>query len=135
MNDALLDAPRVVEEARVPEEFTNEEKASQLPKPSGWKLLCAVPVLDAKFENSSLVRPDKVIEQEQFATVVLFVMELGPDAYKHEKFASPWCKKGDFIIVRQYAGTRVRIWGKEFRFINDDQVEGVIADPRGVSRV
>jgi co-chaperonin GroES (HSP10) len=67
---------------------------------------------------------------------VLFVMELGPEAYIDEKkFPSgPRCKKGDFILTRPYAGTRVKIHGKEFRLLNDDQVEATVQDPRGISR-
>ena len=127
-----------IEEAKPPEiDMTAEEKARQLPDPAGWKILCAVPEFDVKFENSALVRPDKIIEQEQFATVVLFVMKLGPSCYtdKERYTTGPWCKEGDFVIVRQYAGTRLRIYGKEFRIIHEDQVEGTVQDPRGISRV
>jgi co-chaperonin GroES (HSP10) len=67
---------------------------------------------------------------------VLFVVKMGPDCYKDkERFLSgPWCKQGDFILVRPHAGTRVKIHGREFRIINDDAVEGVVEDPRGISR-
>jgi co-chaperonin GroES (HSP10) len=61
---------------------------------------------------------------------------MGPDAYRDEKrFPSgPWCKKGDFILVRPNTGTRLDIHGREFRIINDDSVEGVVDDPRGIRR-
>jgi hypothetical protein len=36
--------------------------------------------------------------------------------------------------VRPHAGTRVKIHGREFRIINDDSVEAVVEDPRGISR-
>jgi co-chaperonin GroES (HSP10) len=67
----------------------------------------------------------------------MFVLRVGPDAYKDKtKFPSgPWCKAGDFIIVRTYSGTRVKIFGKEFRILNDDQVDAVVDDPRGITRV
>jgi co-chaperonin GroES (HSP10) len=67
---------------------------------------------------------------------VLFVIKMGPDAYKDEKrFPSgPYCKTGDFVLVRPHAGTRLKIHGREFRIINDDSVEGVVEDPRGISR-
>jgi co-chaperonin GroES (HSP10) len=42
---------------------------------------------------------------------------------------------GDFIIVRPNTGTRMKIHGTEWRIINDDSVEAVIEDPRGVQRV
>jgi co-chaperonin GroES (HSP10) len=76
------------------------------------------------------------MRQEEHATTVLFVMRLGPDAYKDTtKFPSgAWCKEGDFVLVRTYTGTRMKIFGKEFRVIYDDQVECVVQDPRGITR-
>jgi len=128
--------PQLVEEAQVPPEFTEEEKGKQLPTPVGYKLLCALPTFDSKFVGTDIVRPDAVIDQERLATVVLFVLKMGPDAYRDEKKYpyGPWCKPGQFVLVRQYSGTRVQVWGKEMRLINDDMVEAVIDDPRGLSR-
>lgn len=82
------------------------------------------------------MRPDAIVDQEKLATVVLFVLKMGPDCYKDkERYPyGPWCKVGDFILTRQYSGTRVSIYGKEFRIINEDQVEAVVQDPRGISR-
>lgn len=119
------------------EEAVDEgRKAKQLPDPVGYKLLCAVPDVEEKFEGTDLIRPETVKTQDQFATVVLFVLKMGPDAYKDEKrFPSgPWCKVGDFVLARQYSGTRIMIHGKEFRLIADDQVDGTVEDPRGITR-
>ena len=117
---------------------TAEEKASQLPIPHGWKLLCAVPDVSERYEGTELdlVKPTSLLKQEEHATTVLFVLRMGPDAYKDTaKFPSgPWCKEGDFILTRTYSGTRVKIYGKEFRLINDDQVDAVVQDPRGITR-
>jgi co-chaperonin GroES (HSP10) len=76
------------------------------------------------------------VHYEEILTTVLFVIKLGPDAYKDTaKFPTgPWCKEGDFIIVRSNSGTRLDIHGKEFRIINDDTVEAVVQDPRGIRR-
>ena len=115
-----------------------ESRASQMPKPAGWKILCAVPQLDVSetYEGSVIVRAPANTFQEQQATVVLFVVALGPDAYtdKTRYPSGPWCKAGDFVIARQYSGTFVKIHGKDFRFLNEDQVEGTIDDPRGIVR-
>ena len=69
-------------------------------------------------------------------TLFLFVMKLGDTAYKDEaRFPTgPWCKEGDFVITRAYSGTRIKIFGNEFRIINDDTVEAVVDDPRGYER-
>lgn len=117
-------------------EQTEQAPAAQLPRPSGWKILCAIPQIDTKFANSDLIKPDMVAKTEEVTTTVLFVLAVGPEAYADKaKFPNgPWCKEGDFILVRTYAGTRFKIHGKEFRLIHDDQVEAVVDDPRGYSR-
>ena len=113
-----------------------EQKAKSLPEPTGWKILCVVPDVADTFENSSIVKADTFMKQEEHATTVLFVLKVGPDAYKDEaKFPTgAWCKQGDFVLVRTYSGTRFKIFGKEFRLINDDQVDAVVEDPRGLTR-
>jgi co-chaperonin GroES (HSP10) len=115
-----------------------EEKAKQLPKPSGYRILCAIPEAEKQFEESEigLIKADETMRNEETLTTVLFVVELGPDCYKDTtKFPTgPWCKQGDFILVRPYAGSRLVIHGREFRIINDDTVEGIVDDPRGIKR-
>ncbi len=115
-----------------------EEKAKQLPKPTGYRILCAIPEAEKHFEESEigLIKADETMRNEETLTTVLFVVELGPDCYKDTtKFPTgPWCKKGDFILVRPYAGSRLVIHGREFRIINDDNVEGIVDDPRGIKR-
>ena len=129
--------PSRIQQAEKPtEDASPETKASSLPTPTGYKLLCVVPDVTETFENSSIVKAESFMKGEEHGTTVMFVLRMGPDAYKDStKFPTgAWCKEGDFIIVRTYSGTRVKIFGKEFRLINDDQVEGVVADPRGISR-
>jgi co-chaperonin GroES (HSP10) len=114
---------------------TAKEKARQVPDPSGYRILCGIPEIDDMYE-SGIVKADTTMHYEELLTTVLFVMKMGPDCYRDEKrFPSgPWCKNGDFILVRPHAGTRLKIHGVEFRIINDDSVEGVVQDPRGISR-
>lgn len=114
---------------------TDDKKAKQLPEPSGYRILCAIPDIENKFDNG-IVKADITMQHEELLTTVLFVIALGPDCYNDKtRFPSgPWCKKGDFVLVRPHAGTRLKIHGKEFRIINDDSVEGVVEDPRGISR-
>jgi co-chaperonin GroES (HSP10) len=114
---------------------SNEEKATQLPKPSGYRILCAIPEQEKEFE-SGIVKADETMRVEETLTTVLFVVDLGPDCYKDtNRFPSgAWCKKGDFVLVRPYAGSRLVIHGREFRMINDDSVEGIVDDPRGIKR-
>lgn len=114
---------------------TVEERAKQLPKPSGYRILCAIPEADKEFE-SGILKSDETMRIEETLSTVLFVVELGPDCYKDtSRFPTgPWCKQGDFVLVRPNAGTRLVIHGREFRIINDDSVEGTVEDPRGIKR-
>ena len=118
-------------------QYSNEEPkvASQLPIPSGYRLLVALPEMEETTEGGLYI-PDERRDAESVASVVGFVLKAGSDAYGDEKrFPNgPWCKEGDWIVMRAYSGTRIRIHGKEFRIINDDSVEAVIDDPRGVVR-
>jgi len=113
----------------------DEEKATQLPKPVGYHILCAIPEAEKEYD-SGLVKADETMRIEEALTTVLFVVDLGPDCYQDkEKFPTgPWCKKGDFVLVRPNAGSRLVIHGREFRLINDDTVEAVVDDPRGIKR-
>ena len=112
-----------------------EEKAKQLPKPQGYRILCAIPEVEKEFDNG-LAKADETLRYDELLTTVLFVVDLGSDCYKDPtRFPNgAWCKKGDFILVRPNAGTRLVIHGREFRIINDDSVEAVVDDPRGISR-
>ena len=114
---------------------TAEERATQLPDPSGYHILVAIPDIEDKYE-SGLIKADQTKHFEEVLSTVFFVVKLGPDCYKDDKrFASgPWCKEGDFILARPNSGTRLKIHGREFRLINDDSVEAVVQDPRGISR-
>ena len=111
------------------------DKVTQLPEPSGFKLLCVVPQMEEEYAGG-IIKAESTVKAEEQTTVVLFVVKVGPDAYKDTaRFPSgPGCKAGDFVLARPYSGTRVVIHGKEFRIINDDTVEGIVDDPRGIRR-
>jgi co-chaperonin GroES (HSP10) len=114
---------------------TAEEKAKQLPTPAGYHILVAIPEVESKFD-SGIIKADQTMHYEEVLSTVFFVVKLGPDCYKDSsRFPSgPWCQEGDFILARPNSGTRLKIHGREFRLINDDSVEAVVQDPRGISR-
>lgn len=115
---------------------SEEEKARQLPVPKGYKILVTLPEIEEEFE-SGILKAGTTVFHESLLTNVLFVVELGDMAYTDPtRFPTgPWCKKGDFIMCRANTGTRFKIHGREFRIINDDSVEAVVEDPRGIGRV
>ena len=115
-----------------------DQKAKQLPEPARFHLLCVVPEAMEEYADSDIgiIKSSQEIWKEEMLTPVLFVVKLGPDAYKDAtRFPSgPSCKVGDFVIVRPNSGTRLKIHGREFRIINDDNVEATVEDPRGITR-
>jgi len=117
---------------------SNEEKARQLPDPATFHLLTVVPEAMEEYAESELgiIKSSQEIWKEEVLTSVLFVVKVGPDAYKDTtRFPNgPSCKAGDFVVVRPKSGTRLKIHGREFRIINDDSVEAVVQDPRGITR-
>lgn len=138
MSDGLLLAtdasnPQVV--GKYDFDATDDEKAKQLPEPVGYRILCAVPEIEKEYDNG-LIKTDETIRNEETLTTVLFVVKLGPDCYRDQKRfpTGPWCKQGDFVLIRPFTGSRLVIHGREFRIINDDSVEGVVQDPRGIKR-
>jgi co-chaperonin GroES (HSP10) len=116
-----------------------EDKAKQLPEPKRFHVLCVVPEAMEEYAESDagIIKSSQAMHYEEVLTSVLFVVKLGPDAYKDvTRFPSgPSCREGDFVIVRPNSGTRLKIHGREFRIINDDSVEAVVEDPRGIGRV
>ena len=116
----------------------SEDKAKQLPDPRTFHILCVVPEAMEEFADSEvgLIKSSQVMHYEEVLTPVLFVVKLGPDCYADTtRFPSgPSCKEGDFIICRPNSGTRLKIHGREFRILNDDSVEAVVEDPRGITR-
>jgi co-chaperonin GroES (HSP10) len=131
MSEILLTDGNTVTE--LPE--TEEEKARQVPDPVTYHILCMVPKADDEYE-SGLLKAGQTMHYEELLSPVLFVAKMGPDAYRDPlRFPSgPSCKVGDFVLVRPNTGTRLKIHGTEWRLINDDSVEAVVQDPRGVKR-
>jgi co-chaperonin GroES (HSP10) len=113
-----------------------EDKAKQIPIPKTYHLLCMLPEAKEEYEGG-LLKASQTMQYEELLSPVLFVAKIGPDAFKDEKrFPSgASCQVGDFVIVRPNSGTRMKIHGTEWRIINDDSVEAVVEDPRGIQRV
>jgi len=116
-------------------QISDDELEAQLPKPVGYRLLVALPQIEETFE-SGILKADKTLYEEKILSIVGVVLDMGDQAYKDEtRFSSgPWCKVGDYVLFRANTGTRFRVNGVEYRLMNDDSIEAVVADPRGVSR-
>lgn len=110
----------------------------RLPQPTGWRIL-VMPYKGKTKTDGGLILPDQVREREALATVVAYVMRLGPLAYKDpNKFgdnAEPWCQEGQWVCIGRYAGSRFKIDGGEVRIINDDEVIATILEPDDIQHV
>lgn len=132
MAEALAEVDTVSEE----DTAKKPRAAHKLPDPKGYKILINLPEPETASEGG-ILKAQETIEAEEVGSIIGFVIKLGPDAYSDKsRFPSgAYCKEGDFIMMRSYSGTRFKVANKEFRLINDDSVEAVIEDPRGVMKV
>ena len=115
--------------------LTDEEVEAQLPRPVGYRLLIALPQVEETFD-SGIIKADRTVYEEKILTVVGLVLDMGNEAYSDkDRFPNgPWCKVGDYVMFRANTGTRFRFNGVEYRLMNDDSIEAVVSDPRGVTR-
>ena len=125
------------DERKRPEEPKEPEVkvASRIPEPCGYKMLIALPQVDEKTDGG-IIKAEETKRVEEIGSVCGLVVKMGPDCYKDEKrFPSgPYCKEGDWVLMRSYSGTRFAIDGEEVRLLNDDSVEAVVEDPRGIEK-
>ena len=134
LNSAYVDAnERVLDPS-----LLDKPLLERLPQPTGWRVL-VMPYQGKAKTASGLYIPDEVRERESVATVVAYVMKLGPLAYKDPaKFgpdSEPWCKEGQWVCIGRYSGSRFKIDGGEVRIINDDEVIATILEPDDVKHV
>jgi co-chaperonin GroES (HSP10) len=115
---------------------TEEELEAQLPKPVGYRVLIALPNVDETYGESGLVKSTQTVRDEYVLSTVGAVIEMGGQAYSDkERFPNgPWCEVGDYVMFRANTGTRIKLGRQEYRLMNDDSIEAVVADPRAITR-
>ena len=116
--------------------LTDQELEVQLPTPVGYRVLVALPEIEETYENTKVLKTNTEMHNEHIMSILGLVIDMGSQAYSdQERFGdTPWCKIGDFVMFRANTGTRFKISGKEYRLMNDDSIEAIVADPRGVTR-
>ena len=118
-------------------EIESEEtrQAHQLPDPTGYKILIALPDPEKEFDGG-IIKSNKTLYEEEIGSIVGFVTKLGPDCYNDKKrFPSgPFCKEGDWILMRSYSGTRFKVHRNELRIINEDTEEAEHEHPSGIDK-
>ena len=116
-------------------QLTEEEVEAQLPKPVGYMILVALPKVEEAYD-SGIIKADRTRHEEYILSSMGAVIDMGEEAYADkERYPNgPWCKVGDFVMFRPNTGTRFKVNGAEYRLMNDDSVQAVVADPRGIVR-
>lgn len=126
------------------------EVGKRLPIPQGYKILIAVPKFERK-SKGGIILSEETMKKEDMASVLGYVVKLGPAAYYgldangQPKFPTgPYCKEGDWILMRSYSGTSFVVDSLKdclitekmpvchFRVLNDDSVEAVVPNPEEV---
>lgn len=133
-------APTALEQKRQEKIETSVKKEqvldTQIPTPVGYRILIALPNIEETYGASGIVKSQKAIRDEYILSMIGCVLELGDEAYKDKaRFTNgPWCKRGDFVMFRANSGTRFNVGGQEYRLLNDDSIEAVVADPSKIAR-
>lgn len=116
--------------------ISEQEFEAQLPKPVGYRLLIALPQVSETYEGTKVLRTDKERDREHIMSIIGLVVDMGDQCYSDpDRFPTgAWCKPGDYVMFRMNSGTRFRMGDTEYRLMNDDSIEAVVADPRGIQR-
>jgi len=114
----------------------DEELEAQLPIPVGYHLLIAMPEVEEKYEDSSILKSVDAMNREAVMSIIGLVLGMGDQAYSDkDRFPTgAWCEVGDYVMFRANTGTRFTVRGAEYRLMNDDSIEAIVKDPRGVTR-
>jgi len=117
-------------------ELTDDQLEDRLPKPVGYHILIAMPEVEETYGDSGIIKAAQAIHHDEIMSMVGLVLDMGEQAYSDkDRFPTgPWCKEGDYVMFRMNTGTRFKVGGMEYRLMNDDSIEAVVKDPRGITR-
>lgn len=132
-----MNEPSPVVQLELPLDDENETVESQIPRPVGYHLLIAMPQVEETYGDTGIIKVTKTMQHDNLLSMIGLVVDMGEQAYADkERFPTgPWCKVGQYVMFRMNSGARFKVGSTEFRLLNDDSIEAVVPDPRGVSRV
>lgn len=111
-------------------------KIEDLPQPTGWRILLEMPEPEEETKHGIII-PKMVQDNEKILTFMGKVVLMGPACYvdrEDVKFGGRWCEPGDTVLLSKYAGTKMIVDGREYRILNDDEVQAKIPNPSIVKR-
>ena len=130
--ETKIDAAYVKSEERVLDPtLLDKSLLDRMPNPTGWRLL-VLPYKGKGVTEGGIHLTNSTLERETLATVVAYVLKVGPTAYGDTaKFEGEvWCKPKDWVLIGRYSGAKFRLEDNhEVRIINDDEIIGTITDP------
>ena len=108
----------------------------RMPQPTGWRMLI-LPYKGKAVTEGGIHLVQSTVDRESLATVVGYVVKMGPDCYKDSsKFAKAWCQEKQWVLIGRYAGARFKLGDEsECRIINDDEVIATILEPDDIKQV
>ena len=135
INKAFQEKEETTENSKDPSKL-DKSILDRLPEPTGYRLL-VIPYYVSEKTKGGVFIPDKTRERESHATIVAYVVKLGPDAYKDsDKFPNgAYCSEKEWVLMGRYAGNRFKVENLELRIINDDNIIAKILDPTDISYV
>ena len=128
-----LDSAFVKEDDRVLDPtLIDKSILERMPQPTGWRML-VLPYKGKGMTEGGIQLVKETIERESLATVVAYVVAMGPDCYKDAKrFEKPWCQEKQWVLVGRYAGARFNIDGGDMRLLNDDEILATVNNPEDI---
>ena len=132
----MTPAMQELEEKRRKAAEVPEVQDEDIPRPVGFQVLIAMPSVKDTFGDSAIMKTHQAKQHESIMSMVGLVIDMGSLAYKDkDRYPDgPWCKVGDYVLFRTNTGTRFRIYEQEYRFLNDDAIEGIVPNPNLVQR-
>jgi chaperonin GroES len=135
LKDSLLSSYINSENRVLDPTLLKQSALDRLPTPTGYRIL-VMPYRGRVKTEGGIFLPDETRDRAALASVVCYVLKIGPDAYSDkDKFSKPYCKTGDWVLIGRYAGSRFRIEGAELRLLNDDEILASILDPDDIAHV
>jgi co-chaperonin GroES (HSP10) len=115
---------------KLTQSYINE--IEKLPDPVGYRLLLKMWKM-SEMTDGGIALAEQTLETSEMTSVVGYVVKMGDMCYQDKnKFLSPWCEIGNFVVIGRYAGARFKTKFGEHRIINDDEIIGTIEKPEDI---
>ena len=100
----------------------------------GTRVLVAIYIAGDKFAGTSIIRPASQIKEDVWQGVVGLVLKLGRLAFKDDApsntyFYGDKVKVGDWVLFRPGDAKRVQINNVDCRFVYDEHIDMIVANP------